>query len=220
MTDALVNIINKNYFNKIELNRRNNVNGKGAKWRLIQDNSDLYGWIKIEDTVIDYPVMHTPNEANFYIHKNWEKEESKAGTPFVDVRTVEGETENTIIYAHNMKNRTMFGSLKDYKESSFYKEHKYIEFDTIYEEATYEIIAVSKAIIYYDKEPPKDEYLFYEHTELESEEAFCAYVDCIKENAYYETGVTAQYGDKLITLCTCDYWTANARLLVVAKKIE
>ena len=129
------------------------------------------------------------------------------------------ETENTIIYGHCMKNRTMFGSLKDYKDSSFYDEHKYIEFDTIYEKATYEIISVSKGIAYYEKEP-ENEYLYYKHTELDTEEAFDAYIQNAKNNAYYETGVTAEYGDKLITLSTCDYWTKNARLYIVAKKIS
>lgn len=188
--------------------------------KLYEENNDLYGWLRIEETVIDYPVMHTPENPNYYIHKNWEKEESNAGTPFVDTRTILGETENTIIYAHNMKNRTMFGSLREYKDKTYYEKHKYIEFDTIYEKSKYEIIAVSKAVVYYEKEPPKGEYLFYEHTELGSKGEFDAYVKTAKENAYFETGVTAEYGDKLITLCTCDYWTDNARLLVIAKKIE
>lgn len=187
---------------------------------LYEENSDLYGWIKIEDTVIDYPVMYTPEEPNYYIHRNWEKEESKSGTLYVDGRAIPNETENIIIYGHHMKNGSMFGSLKNYKDISYYEEHKYIEFDTIYERAKYEIISVTKAVVYYEKEPPKGEYLFYEHTELDNKEAFDAYIKKAKENAYFETGVTAEYGDKLITLCTCDYWTTNARLLVIAKKIE
>ena len=119
-----------------------------------------------------------------------------------------------------MKNGSLFVSLKNYKDISYYEEHKYIEFDTIYERAKYEIISVTKAVVYYEKEPPKGEYLFYEHTELDNKEAFDAYIKNAKENAYFETGVTTEYGDKLITLCTCDYWTTNARLLVIAKKIE
>ena len=187
--------------------------------RLYAENADLYGWLKIEGTVIDYPVMYTPESPEYYLHKDWNKEDSNQGLLFADARTDMDETENTIIYGHCMKNRTMFGSLKDYKDSSFYDEHKYIEFDTIYEKATYEIISVSKGIAYYEKEP-ENEYLYYKHTELDTEEAFDAYIQNAKNNAYYETGVTAEYGDKLITLSTCDYWTKNARLYIVAKKIS
>lgn len=187
--------------------------------KLYEENSDLYGWISIDETLIDYPVMHTPDNPNYYIHNNWNKETSKSGTPFIDART-KSNTENVIIYGHNMKNRTMFGSLREYKEKSYFEKHRYIEFNTIYEKAEYEIVAVSKAVIYYDEKAPKDEYLFYEHIELDTEEEFNMYIENAKENAYYDTGVTAEYGDSLITLCTCDYWTENARLIIVAKKIK
>jgi len=185
---------------------------------LYEKNDDLYGWIKIEGTKIDYPVMHTPDNPNFYIHKDWYKEESTLGSIYVDGRCEE-DTENLIIYGHNMKNRTMFGSLREYKEKSYFENHKYIEFNTIYEEAKYEIVAVSKAIIYYDEEPPEGEYLFYEHVELDSKQEFDAYIQNAMKKTYYKTGNTAEYGDQLITLCTCDYWTENARLIIIAKKV-
>lgn len=185
---------------------------------LYAENSDLYGWLKIADTIIDYPVMYTPQEPQYYLHRNWDKKESKSGLLFADERTND-ETENTIIYGHCMKNRTMFGSLKDYKDVNFYEKHKYIEFDTLYEKATYEIVSVSKAIVYYDEEP-EGEYLYYKHTELNTSKEFDDYIQNAKKNAYFETGVIAEYGDKLITLSTCDYWTENARLYIVAKKIS
>lgn len=194
---------------------------------LYEENDDLYGWIKIENTVIDYPVMYTPEEPNYYIHRDWKKEESKSGTLYVDGRIIPNETENTIIYGHHMKNGSMFGSLKKYKDISYYEEHKYIEFDTIYEKAKYEIVAVSKAVVYYQDgtnivtdSPPEGAFVFYDYVELDTPEKFYEYIDEARENQYYSTGVTTKYGDKLITLCTCDYWTKNARLLVIAKKIE
>lgn len=188
---------------------------------LLKKNGDLYGWIKIEDTKIDYPVMHTPKpkDINFYIHKDIDKNESTRGCIYLDGRCGE-DTENLIIYGHNMKDGTMFGSLKKYKEKSYYEEHKYIEFNTLYEKSKYEVVAVSKGIVDYDDKLPEDEYLFYEHINFNSEEEFNAYIDNAKNKAYFETEVTAEYGDKLITLCTCDYWTENARLLVIAKKIS
>lgn len=185
---------------------------------LYEDNDELYGWIRIKNTIINYPVMYTPEKPNFYIHRNWEKEESVSGSIYVDGRCTK-DSENLIIYGHNMKDRTMFGSLREYKDREFFEKHKYIEFDTIYEKSQYEIISVSKAIIYYDIEPNENEYLFYEHVELDSEEEFNLYIENIKKQSYYEIGTSAQYGDKLITLCTCDYWTENARLIIIAKKI-
>lgn len=184
---------------------------------LYNQNSDLFGWIKIDGTEINYPVMHTPETPNFYINKNWNKEESISGTICLDYRTSDA-TENIILYGHNMKDMTMFGCLINYKFESYYEQHKYIEFDTIYEKATYEIIAVSKAVIYYE-DKKDDEYLFYEHVELDTKEEFDAYIQNAKQNSYYEISTTAEYGDQIITLCTCDYWTENARLLVIAKKI-
>ena len=186
--------------------------------QLYEENSDLYGWIKIEDSVVDYPVMYTPDDPNFYLYRNWQKEETTSGSIFIDGRSNEN-TRNLLVYGHNMKNGTMFGSLDQYKEKAYYDQHKYIQFDTIYEKATYEIIAVSKAIVYYENKP-QDEYLFYEHIELNSEDEFDAYISYMKENSYYEIDCTAKYGDEIITLCTCDYWTDNARLLIVAKKIK
>lgn len=185
--------------------------------KLYEENNDLYGWIRIDDTVINYPVMYSPYDPELYLHADFSKNDSISGTPFV----LTPDTENIIIFAHNMKNRTMFGSLREYKDVDYYEEHKYIEFDTLYEKALYEIVAVSKAIAYYDaKEIPDGTYLFYEHTSLSNEDEFNAYIENAKENEYFDTGVEASYGDSLITLCTCDYWTTNARLIIVAKKSQ
>lgn len=189
--------------------------------QLYAENNDMYGRIKIEGTDIDYPVMFTPEDPNFYSDKNWQKEQcyhNVGTTIWMDGQTTE-ESENTILYGHNSKSYQMFRSLMDYKDPQYYEEHKYIMFDTLYEKRTYEIISVSRAIVYYEEEPPQGEYLFYEHIELDSEEEFNAYIENAKQNAYYEIEATAEYGDKLITLSTCDYWTKNARLIIVAKRI-
>lgn len=186
---------------------------------LYDENNDMYGWIKIDDTVIDYPVMFTPEDPNFYENRNWNKEKCNVGTTiFIDGRTGE-DSENIIVYGHNMRDFSMFGSLKYYKDKEYYENHKYIEFDTVYEKATYEIIAVSKAKVYYNEEPSEDEYLFYMNIELDSEEDFYNYISNIKSNSYYAIENTAHYGDQLITLCTCDKYTTDGRFLIVAKKI-
>lgn len=186
---------------------------------LYQENQDLIGWIKIDDTPIDYPVMQTKDNPTFYIHKDWEKNESQTGLPLIDGRCTL-ESENIIIYSHNMKNGTMFGSLKRYKEKSFYDEHQIIKFDTIYEEAEYQIIAVLLAQVFYNEKNNEDEFVYYDYIELDSKEEFQKYINQVKELSLYDTGITAEYGDSLITLCTCNYHVKDGRLLVVAKKIQ
>ena len=106
---------------------------------LYRQNSDMIGWIKIEDTNINYPVMQTEiNNPTFYINRNFEKKESISGTPFIDSRCTL-KSENIIIYSHNMKNGTMFGELTKYKDEEYYQKHRVIIFDTIYEEREYAV---------------------------------------------------------------------------------
>lgn len=186
---------------------------------LYQENQDLFGWIKIDDTPIDYPVMQTFDDPTFYIHRDWDKNESQTGLPLIDARCTL-KSENIIIYSHNMKNGTMFGSLKRYNEKSFYDEHQIIKFDTIYEEAEYQVIAVLLAQVFYDEKPKEGEFVYYDYIELDSKEQFAKYINQVKDRSLYDTGVNAEYGDSLITLCTCNYHVKDGRLLVVAKKIQ
>lgn len=189
--------------------------------KLYEEDHDFYGWIKVEDTNIDFPVMFTPDDTNFYENKNQEKEILPSGAGgwwiWIDGDTTQ-DTENVIIYGHNMKYGEMFGSLKKYyKEPEFYEAHKYIQFDTLYERGTYEIISVVKTRDYGEGE---NQYRFYDHTELDSEEEFQEYVDNAKKNACFPIETTAEFGDRLITLSTCDKWAEDGRLLIIAKKIR
>ena len=187
---------------------------------LYRQNTDLMGWIKIDDTNINYPVMQTEiTNPTFYINRSFTKEESVSGTPFIDSRCTV-ESENVIIYSHNMKNGTMFGELKKYKELRFCKNHKIIKFDTIYEERLYEVVAVMLTKVDYYRKSTEDVFEFYNYIELDLKEKFDEYVMIFKEQALYETGVSAEYGDKLITLVTCDYHTEDGRLLILAKQIQ
>ena len=187
---------------------------------LYQQNSDMIGWIKIEDTKINYPVMQTEiNNPNFYINKDFNKKASVSGTPFIDSRCTL-ESENIIIYSHNMKNGTMFGGLTKYKEKEYYRNHRIIIFDTLYEERKYEIIAVVLSKVVYSGESTEETFEFYNYIELNTEELFDEYVATLKEQSLYDTGVSAEYNDNLITLVTCNYHTEDGRLLVIAKQIQ
>ena len=182
---------------------------------LFLQNPDMVGWIKVEGTNINYPVMQTPNEPNFYLKHNFEREYSDLGTPYVQEDCDIAASDNLVIYGHHIKGQKMFGALEEYKSQSFYEEHKTVQFDTLTQHNDYEVIAVFKTVAY-----SSEGFRYYDFVNAENEDEFNAYVGKCKELALYDTGVTAEYGDKLITLSTCEYSAQNGRLVVVAKKVN
>ena len=189
-----------------------------AQYQALHDlNADMAGWVKIDGTAIDYPVMYTPDDGEFYLTHGFDKEKSRSGVPFIDKRCpVEPLGTNTIIYGHHMKNGTMFASLDRYKDEAFFKEHPAIRFNTLYKEQEYAIVAVFESRIY-----GKDDTAFkhYNFLDAGNEADFKDYLTNIKALALYDTGVAAKYGDVLITLVTCGYQTENGQFVVVAKKL-
>jgi len=184
---------------------------------LYQKNQKIVGWIKIDGTKIDYPVMQTVNN-EYYLDHNYNQQYDKNGSIFMDKDCdAMYPGDNLIIYGHNMKSGKMFGNLNYYSKESFYKKHPYILFDTIYETGTYEIMYVFRSKIYSEEEIV---FKYYKFIDAVSEEEFNSNLKAMKELSLYDTGVTASYGDKLITLSTCDYEEKNGRFVVVAKKIE
>lgn len=184
---------------------------------LYNQNKSLIGWVKIADTVIDYPVMQTVNN-EYYLDHNFNQEYDKNGSIFLDAScSVYPRSTNLIIYGHHMKSGKMFGSLQKYQNESYYKEHKYIQFDTIYEEGTYEVMFVFRDKVYSQEDV---NFKYYEFIDANSEEEFNSYMDEMAAISYYDTGVVAQYGDQLLTLSTCDYQQSNGRFVVVARRIE
>ncbi len=189
--------------------------------KLYRGNRDFVGWIKIDDTLIDYPVMHTPNDnerGEYYIHRDYNQEYSAAGLPFIDKHCMpEVPTDNVIIYGHNMNSGTMFHNIIRYEDESFFEEHRTFSFDTIYEDGTYEVIAAFYGEILADD---SEAFKYYEFVNAEDEEEFVEFVQNIKAMSIYDTGVEVSYGDKLITLSTCAYHVEDGRFAVVAKKID
>jgi sortase B len=181
---------------------------------LSEQNPDMVGWISIDDTVVNYPVMQTPDNANYYLNHNFENEISTLGTPYIQENCDITASDNLIIYGHHIRGGRMFAALDQYTDESFYKEHKIIHFDTLNELGDYEIIAVFKTTLYEDDVLP-----YYDFVNAENESAFDGYVGSVKSASLYDTGVDASYGDRLITLSTCEYSTENGRLVVVAKRI-
>jgi len=185
---------------------------------LYDENSDFIGWISIDETEIDYPVMHVSGDNHYYINHNFDKEKERHGSLFLDESCdVLLPSTNYMIYGHNMKDGTMFHDLRYYKEKSYYEKHKMIHFDTIYEDADYEIIAIFLSEVYNKDE---DIFKYYQFIQADNENEFNDYIKNIKALSLYKIDVTAEYGDQLLTLSTCDYSNENGRMAVVARKIK
>ena len=175
-------------------------------------NTDLVGWIQIEDTVINYPVMQTPDEPDFYLKRNFEGKYSDWGCVYAEeFCDVFAPSDNVTIYGHHMKNGSMFGSLKKYRSQSFWEKHPVIQFDTLYEEHTYTIFAVFTTTASVGQGFP-----YHTFDDAADEADFDEFVVNCKALSLYDTGITPQYGDKLICLSTCEYSQVNGRLVVVA----
>lgn len=179
---------------------------------LYEINNDIIGWVKIEDTNINYPVMQTKDRPNYYLRKDFYKKYSQWGTPFLaencDVQT----SDNLIIYGHHINNSKMFGELEKYRNQDFYKNHKFIKFYTKNNLAEYEIISVFRTTA-------NSEFKYYEFIKADNEKEFETFITKCRELSFYNTENDAKFDDKFITLVTCDYSVKNGRLVVIAKKV-
>lgn len=191
----------------------NEQNADNKYAELYAQNSDFIGWIRIDGTGIDYPVMQSKDEPDFYLKHNFSKEYSRFGIPYMQANC-NLSSDNIIIYGHNIKSKSMFNELTKYKDKDFYTAHKYIIFDTLDKQRTYEVIAVFKTVAYSDSG-----FQYYDFVNANTEEEFNDYVAKSRALSFYDTGVTAEYGDKLLTLSTCEYSQKNGRFAVVAKQI-
>ena len=184
--------------------------------KLYEENNDFVGWLKIEDTNINYPIMQTEIERkDYYLKRNFYKEYSSLGTPYIAEYCNILNSDNVIIYGHHITKNKMFGELENYKNKEFYENHKIINFNTIYGEINYEIISVFKTIDY-----EEDTFKYYDFVKAENKEEYYNFINKCEELSLYETEKTARYGDKLLTLSTCEYSNKNGRLVIVAKMIN
>lgn len=197
---------------------------------LWQQNEDFAGWLRIEDTVIDYPVMQCLDDENYYLKRDFYKEDNENGSLILDndsnagIGTKEQEytngcipSSNLIIHGHTMKSGQMFGGLKSYQDKEYGLSHNIICFDSLYEKREYELIAVFYSQVYYQSE---DVFKYYKFFQADTQEEFDDWYNNIKEMSLYDTGVTAEYGDEFITLSCCAYHVENGRFVVVGKRTK
>lgn len=179
---------------------------------LYRENDDLVGWIKIDGTNINYPVVQSKDAPNFYLKHDFEKNYTDYGCPYAQQNCdVQAPSDNVVLYGHNMKDGTMFCDLTNYKSESFWAQHRTIQFDTLTQKNEYTVIAAFKG-------EAAELFAYNAFVDAATPEEFDAYVAAVKELALYDTGISAAYGDKLITLSTCEYSFENGRMVVVAKR--
>ncbi len=177
---------------------------------LLKINEDITGWIKIPDTKVDYPIVQgTDND--FYLKRNHEKKESRYGSIFMDFRNnFESLDKNTILYGHHMADGMMFNNVAKYKQRKFFESHPYIFFSTLYDELKWEVFSVYVTDVNFD----------YIRVSFDADNDFLEFVDVLKEKSIYETDITLDSNDIILTLSTCSYEFENARTVVHAKLLE
>ena len=185
--------------------------------KLYKKNQDVAAYVKIDGTKIDNPVVYTPDNQNKYLYTNLDGAYSYAGEVIMDKRcTIDPESTNIILHGHNMNDGSMFNNLLNYEKREYWEEHPIITYSTLYEEREYMVIAAFRDQIY----APKEEvFRYYEFTNPQTEEEFNEGMAYIMERAAYDTGLTAEFGDRLLFLSTCAYHVNDGRFVLLAKEI-
>lgn len=189
----------KAYQNKFDLLR-----GK------FNNNEDIIGFVKIPGTVINYPVAHyTDND--FYLNRNLYKNRSSAGCIFMDYEnSLERSDPNTILYGHKMSSNSMFHSLSYFENEDYFNKHRYIIFNTIYEDNVWEIFAYFKAHVSF----------YYIKVAFRSEREFLNLAAEMKERSLHDTDIEIEAGDRILVLSTCTNIDPDTRNVVVARRIK
>lgn len=183
---------------------------------IAKENPDFVGWISIEGTNIDYPVMQTTWEPEYYLHRNFAGDYSYAGIPFVGTGDLKAEGGDLFIYGHNMKNGTMFADLLNYLEEQYFEEHPIICLDTLSERRKYEVFAVLDVR---DEEWIREGALFY-NFENDLIMNRSEYMKKLENCSLYQRELMINQQGKLLFLVTCSYRKKNGRIVVVGRNIE
>ena len=213
---------NTDILNNIEINETDITETKTQRMlqleELQKENEEIIGWLEIEGTNINYPVLQA-SDNDYYLTHNYKKEKASTGSLFLDkdFDIVNGSS-NYLIYGHRNKNGLMFEDLMKYSKEDFYKEHTKVKFTTNKDDSIYEVLSVFYSRVYYKSE--KNVFRYYYFVNANNEQEYNDFVNNAKKVSLYDTGVTAKYGEQLLTLSTCEYSQEDGRFVVVCKKIE
>ena len=185
--------------------------------KLVKENEDTIGWVKVPNTMIDYVVCQAPKEADheYYLYRDFYKRDDSYGTVFLDYRS-KLDSQNLILHGHNMRDGRMFGTLKYFEDLGFYKKNPTFTFNTIYEKSEWKIISVMKT----NTLESQGEFFNYLRGDFENDYDFLNFIYQIRERSIIDTPVTANENDTLVTLSTCTYDFSQFRFVVVARKVR
>ena len=182
---------------------------------LYELNNDMAGWLEIPNTKLKYPVMHKPDELNYYLYRDFDKGDSQRGAIYAwEAADINKPSDNITMFGHNMKDGSMFATLNNYVNEYFWEDNQLIVFDTLYEYHTYKIFAVFKT-----SASLGEGFAYHKFVDAANQEEFDEFVSTCKKLSFYDTGITPVYGDKMICLSTCEYTLENGRLVVAAVRI-
>ena len=183
---------------------------------LFSMNPDFAGWLQIDGTVINYPVMQTPDCPNYYLYRDFYGEPSDHGCLYArESCNLQRPSDNIIIYGHHMKDGSMFADLANYRNHDFWADHPLIYFHTLTQRHTYEIFAV-----FITTANEGQGFSYHKFVDAQDPSEFIDFVTGCKSLSLYDTGIIPVFGDKLLTLSTCEYTRDNGRLVVVAKQVN
>lgn len=183
--------------------------------KLREINGDTIGWVRIEGTAVDYPVMHTPDNPEFYLTHGFDKSDSAYGMIFMDgACSPIGKCLNYVLYGHHMKNGAMFAELEKYSTKEYYEKHPVVEFDTLEESGCYEVMAVFKL--------PASQITaeIGAYLAAESEKDYENLIAYARIHELYDTGIIPEWPEPLLTMVTCEYTGKNGRLFVIARRVK
>lgn len=183
--------------------------------KLYELNNDLVGWVSFPDTVINYPVMQTKlDNRDYYLYRDFYKKYNRYGCVYVaEDCNVFKPSDNVTLYGHHMLDGSMFASLVQYEDPKYWKKHQYFTFDTLYEHHTYQVVAAFKI-------SASSDFRYHMFTDASSPEDFAKFWGEIEKRQFYDTGIDAVYGDKIVCLSTCEYSLGDGRFVVVGKRIS
>lgn len=188
-----------------------------------QENPDMVGWIKLENSRINYPIMHTPNDPIFYERHNFAKAYDIYGLPFLDAG-VNLDSHHYLLWGHETDNGSQFHDFLKYQDKNFWENNKTFTFSDLYETYTYEVVAFGK---YNIEDVDSPNFKFYKYYDFKDEAEFNEYMSNIKKGQSYDTGITPKFGDHLISAAMCIYPVTSEeqpehwqRYVMVARRVE
>lgn len=179
-------------------------------------NPDIIGWISIDGTNIDYPVVQRTDSKDYYLYRDFYGKQVMRGCIYArEECDVLKPSDNVTLYGHMMKDSTMFADLAGYSSKSFWEEHRYIRFDSLLEQGLYEVICVFKTSATIGQG-----FRYHLFVDADTGAELAEFWASCEALAFYDTGLEPVFGDKLLTLSTCEYTLENGRLVVVARRVE